>query len=50
MDTMIKGILYFFGLGKNPIEWEPKDDYQALMSDWENIGRDFQNALANYGK
>lgn len=50
MDTIIEGILFFFGLGDNPISWKSKNDNDALQSDWNNIGKDFQNAIAGYGK
>ena len=50
MDTIIKGISYFLGFGSNPITVDSKDDVQAIRSDWENVGRDIQNAMTAYGK
>jgi len=48
MKVVIYSVLYLFGLGDNPISIQPRDDYQAMRSDWENIGKDFYNAMQRY--
>lgn len=50
MKTIVQGILYFFGLGENPITYKMEDDVHAMKSDWENVGRDFHSAIKNYGE
>lgn len=49
MRIFIKGMLYFFGLGENPIEKIRKNDRDAIASDWINIGNDIRKALTIYG-
>ena len=50
MNTATKTILFFLGLGKNPITYEIKDTESALKADWAQVGRDLQIAMYNYGK
>jgi hypothetical protein len=43
----IRGILYFFGLGKNPVlcildEYRSKSDAEKLAGDWYKVGDDIQ--------
>lgn len=49
MDIVIRSILYFFGVDKNPIDL-PKSlsDADALRKDWENVGLDIKNAVYHY--
>lgn len=49
MSFFVKGMLYFFGLGENPIEKTRKNDGDAIASDWTNIGNDIRKALTTYG-
>ena len=44
MKIVIYSVLYLFGLGDNPISVQPRNDCQAIRSDWENIGKDFYKA------
>jgi hypothetical protein len=48
----IRGILYFFGLGKNPVqhildEYRTKSDAERLAGDWYKVNEDIQKV---YGK
>jgi hypothetical protein len=49
MKVVINSILYFFGLGENPIEKTHKNDQDAIASDWINIGNDIRKAMNIYG-
>lgn len=53
MKTVVKSILYLFGWGKNPLLLIDhhdfhKNDYDAIRSDWENIGLDIYAAMKSY--
>ena len=48
MKVVIYSILYLFGLGENPITIQSRNEYQAMRSDWENIGKDFCKAIQKY--
>ena len=48
MKIVIYSVLYLFGLGDNPISVQPRNDCQAIRSDWENIGKDFYKAIQRY--
>lgn len=48
MSTAINSILYFFGIGNNPIPFEIKDDATAIRSDWEKVGMDIRKAMIQY--
>ena len=37
-----------FGLGENPISMHNRSDYQAIQSDWQNIGNDISVAIQKY--
>ena len=56
MKVVIKSLLYLFGFGENPLESHTKrhaffeSDYDALSSDWHNVGMDIYNAMQKYGK
>jgi len=47
MGTVIQSILYFFGIGENPIE-PPKQrsDADALRMDWEKVSRDMNSVIS----
>jgi hypothetical protein len=50
----IKGILYFFGLEKNPAEsfleeTRKKTDAERMAEDWQKIGNDIRK-IYDYGK
>lgn len=48
MSVVINSILYFFGIGDNPILFGTRDDGDAIRSDWERVGADIQKAMARY--
>lgn len=48
--SFISGILYAFGLAKNPVKNKkvsPSKDSEKIGADWQNVGKDIQSA---YGK
>jgi hypothetical protein len=50
--SFIRGILYFFGLDKNPVqrildEYKAKTDADRLAEDWRKVGEDIRKV---YGK
>ena len=50
MNTAAKTILFFLGIGTNPITYEIRDTESALKADWVHVGHDLQTAMYNYGK
>ncbi|MBR1519728.1 MAG: hypothetical protein IJ635_00640 [Bacteroidaceae bacterium] len=50
MSTALKSILYYFGIGPNPVVFEVKDDASAIRSDWEKVGADLRKAMIQYEK
>ena len=48
MNTAINGILYFFGIGPNPLSTNWKNDAAAIRSDWEKVGNDIFNSMRRY--
>ena len=53
MKTIVKSILYLFGWEGNPLllidhHKFHKSDYDAIRSDWENIGLDIYSAMKSY--
>lgn len=46
----VYSILYLFGIGENPISMHSKSDYQAIQSDWQNVGMDIYNSMQKYGE
>ena len=48
MRVVINSILYLFGMGNNPLSehrsrLSNQSDYDAISSDWRNIGMDIYN-------
>ena len=54
LDVFLDGILYFFFLGKNPIEkyheCHQKTDAENMAQDWRNVGDDIRAAMGKEGK
>lgn len=53
MEVVLNSILYLFGLGKNPLPQQKKiskksSDFDAIMQDWVNVGKDIQSAMIRY--
>lgn len=53
MRIIIRSILYLFGMDKNPLSNRKENtfsqsDYDAISSDWENVGMDIYNAMKEY--
>lgn len=48
MSVVLNSILYFFGIGDNPIIFDVKNDSDAIRSDWERVGADIQKAMVRY--
>ena len=44
----LRALLYFLGLGDNPINIEKRDDMKSISKDWENVGNDLRNAMNKY--
>ena len=54
MRIVVHSILYFFGLGENPLpnpqhKLTGRSDIEAMRSDWCNVGLDIYNAMNQYG-
>ena len=54
MSVVIKSILYLFGMGGNPLSDNTRisvqSDFDAISSEWRNVGMDIQNAMLKYEK
>ena len=53
VKVVIYSILYLFGLGENPMpkrasRIKHQSDFDAISSDWHNVGMDIRNAMNNY--
>lgn len=53
MKVIINSILYLFGMGSNPLSerkarMSNQSDYDAISSDWRNVGMDIFTAIGKY--
>ena len=53
MGIVLKSILYLFGFASNPFKVHKRhgfygSDYEAIGSDWRNVGLDIHNAMQKY--
>ncbi len=48
MKTFRETILYFFGLGENPVRFKRHSDSEAMRSDWERVGNDIYRSMRRY--
>lgn len=48
MRVVFDSILYFFGVGSNPLSFDVKDDTESIRSDWEKVGSDIRKAITLY--
>lgn len=53
MKVVINSILYLFGMGSNPLSEHKsrvpnQSDYDAISSDWRNVGMDIFTAIGKY--
>lgn len=53
VKVVIHSILYLFGFGSNPLPKRARrvkhqSDYDAISSDWYNVGMDIRNAMSSY--
>jgi hypothetical protein len=45
MKIVINSILYFFGLGDNPLDKPLHTDAENIASDWKRVGDDLRKAI-----
>ena len=48
MSTLMNGVLFFFGIGRNPLGRLSRSDAEAMQSDWLKIGDDIRKSMILY--